>query len=230
MYLFLLFALPILYYIFTTLKALQSEKSQNSVQELENTKFSKGFMFIIGTLIAIIYSFVDFFTAYAYRTAQYNVLSNFTYFLLSMILVPMAICALILFLLSKDSWKFKLQNFTPMIVGFYTLFLPYEVISKNSSFDYFLLFIVPILFISMILLQEYALDLIQALLSKSIKKIAILISVCTIILALLFPSLIYSLYYTEILTMMALILVVLFIGGTITLHIYSEKIKVFLSK
>lgn len=222
MYLFLLFAVPLFYYIFSNLR---NQKKDDSVVALEVSTFSKGFLILFGIIISIIYCFVDFFTAYAYRNPIYGVFANFPYYFLSTIFVPILICALILFLLSKDSWIFKLQSFTPMLIGFYAIFLPYETISKNDNFDFFLLFVVPIIFFTMIILQEFALELLVSVLQKATKKIAILISVLTIILAITLPAIIYSIYYTKIVFPFGIVLTVLFVAGTVCLYIFSKKIK-----
>lgn len=222
MYLFLLFAVPLFYYIFSNLR---NQKKDDSVVALEVSTFSKGFLILFGIIISIIYCFVDFFTAYAYRNPIYGVFANFPYYFLSTILVPILICALILFLLSKDSWIFKLQSFTPMLIGFYAIFLPYETISKNDNFDFFLLFVVPIIFFTMIILQEFALELLVSVLQKATKKIAILISALTIILAITLPAMIYSIYYTKIVFPFGIVLTVLFVAGTVCLYVFSKKIK-----
>lgn len=222
MYLFLLFAVPLFYYIFSNLR---NQKKDDSVVALEVSTFSKGFLILFGIIISIIYCFVDFFTAYAYRNPIYGVFANFPYYFLSTIFVPILICAFILFLLSKDSWIFKLQSFTPMLIGFYAIFLPYETISKNDNFDFFLLFVVPIIFFTMIILQEFALELLVSVLQKATKKIAILISALTIILAITLPAIIYSIYYTKIVFPFGIVLTVLFVSGTVCLYVFSKKIK-----
>lgn len=222
MYLFLLFAVPLFYYIFSNLR---NQKKDDSVVALEVSTFSKGFLILFGIIISIIYCFVDFFTAYAYRNPIYGVFANFPYYFLSTIFVPILICALILFLLSKDSWIFKLQSFTPMLIGFYAIFLPYETISKNDNFDFFLLFVVPIIFFTMIILQEFALELLVSVLQKATKKIAILFSALTIILAITLPAIIYSIYYTKIVFPFGIVLTVLFVAGTVCLYVFSKKIK-----
>ena len=222
MYLFLLFAVPLFYYIFSNLR---NQKKDDSVVALEVSTFSKGFLILFGIIISIIYCFVDFFTAYAYRNPIYGVFANFPYYFLSTIFVPILICALILFLLSKDSWIFKLQSFTPMLIGFYAIFLPYETISKNDNFDFFLLFVVPIIFFTMIILQEFALELLVSVLQKATKKIAILFSALTIIFAITLPAIIYSIYYTKIAFPFGIVLTVLFVAGTVCLYVFSKKIK-----
>ena len=222
MYLFLLFAVPLFYYIFSNLR---NQKKDDSVVALEVSTFSKGFLILFGIIISIIYCFVDFFTAYAYRNPIYGVFANFPYYFLSTIFVPILICAFILFLLSKDSWIFKLQSFTPMLIGFYAIFLPYETISKNDNFDFFLLFVVPIIFFTMIILQEFALELLVSVLQKATKKIAILFSALIIILAITLPAIIYSIYYTKIVFPFGIVLTVLFVAGTVCLYVFSKKIK-----
>lgn len=222
MYLFLLFAVPLFYYIFSNLR---NQKKDDSAVALEVSTFSKGFLILFGIIISIIYCFVDFFTAYAYRNPIYGVFANFPYYFLSTIFVPILICAFILFLLSKDSWIFKLQSFTPMLIGFYAIFLPYETISKNDNFDFFLLFVVPIIFFTMIILQEFALELLVSVLQKATKKIAILISALTIIFAITLPAIIYSIYYTKIVFPFGIVLTVLFVAGTVCLYVFSKKIK-----
>lgn len=227
MYLFLFFALPLFYYIFATLKSsfIQKNETENIEEsQAKKLKFSKGFMIFIGLILGTVYALVDFFTAFAYRNPIYNIGTNFTYYFLSTTLMPFIICAVILFLLSKDNWQFKFQNFTPLILGFFVLFLPYETISKNDTFDYFLLFIVPILYTTMIILMDYNFEFIQAIYEKSVKAKHFYIPILGILLALIIPSLIYSMYYTQMLVPLAIILGIVFVGGTITLEIFSKKI------
>ena len=122
MYLFLFFALPLFYYIFATLKSsfIQKNETENIEEsQAKKLKFSKGFMIFIGLIFGTVYALVDFFTAFAYRNPTYNIGTNFTYYFLSTTLMPVIICAVILFLLSKDNWQFKFQNFTPLILGFF---------------------------------------------------------------------------------------------------------------
>jgi hypothetical protein len=227
MYLFLFFALPLFYYIFATLKSslVQKDEIENIDEaQTKKAKFSKAFMIFIGLVLGVIYALVDFFTAFAYRNPTYNIGTNFTYYFLSTTLMPVIICAVILFLLSKDNWQFKFQNFTPLILGFFVLFLPYETISKNDTFDFFLLFIVPILYTTMIILMDYNFEFIQAIYEKSVKAKHLYIPILGILLALIIPSLIYSMYYTQMLVPLAIILGIVFVGGTITLEIFSKKI------
>ena len=228
MYLFLFFALPLFYYIFATLKSslVQKDEIENIDEaQTKKAKFSKAFMIFIGLVLGVIYALVDFFTAFAYRNPTYNIGPNFTYYFLSTTLMPVIICAVILFLLSKDNWQFKFQNFTPLILGFFVLFLPYETISKNDTFDFFLLFIVPVLYTTMIILMDYNFEFIQAIYEKSVKAKHLYIPILGILLALIIPSLIYSMYYTQMLVPLAIILGIVFVGGTITLEIFSKKIQ-----
>ncbi len=228
MYLFLFFALPLFYYIFAALKSslVQKDEIENIDEaQTKKAKFSKAFMIFIGLILGVIYALVDFFTAFAYRNPTYNISTNFTYYFLSTTFMPVIICAVILFLLSKDNWQFKFQNFTPLILGFFVLFLPYETISKNDTFDFFLLFIVPVLYTTMIILMDYNFEFIQAIYEKSVKAKHLYIPILGILLALIIPSLIYSMYYTQMLVPLAIILGIVFVGGTITLEIFSKKIQ-----
>ena len=228
MYLFLFFALPLFYYIFATLKSslVQKDEIENIDEaQTKKAKFSKAFMIFIGLILGVIYALVDFFTAFAYRNPTYNIGTNFTYYFLSTTLMPVIICAVILFLLSKDNWQFKFQNFTPLILGFFVLFLLYETISKNDTFDFFLLYIVPVLYTIMIILMDYNFEFIQAIYEKSVKAKHLYIPILGILLALIIPSLIYSMYYTQMLVPLAIILGIIFVGGTITLEIFSKKIQ-----
>ena len=232
MYLFLLLALPILYYIFTTLKAIQEKQelqsnviTESEISEKENKTFNSGFFIFIGIFIAVIYCIIDFFVTYPYRITLYSVFSNFPHYFISYTLKPLLICGIIIFLLSKDKWFFKIKYFTPMLIGFYIIYLPYETISTNDTFDYFLLFIVPILYTTYILIQEFALEILMAIIAKKVKKLALTIVIPTILIALLLPAIIFSMYYTQVLTPLALILVLLLLSATIFLNIFSKKIQ-----
>ena len=77
----------------------------------------------------------------------------------------------------------------------------------------------------MIILQEFALELLVSVLQKATKKIAILISALTIILAITLPTIIYSIYYTKIVFPFGIVLTVLFVAGTVCLYVFSKKIK-----
>ena len=222
MYLFLFFALPILYYIFTILKNPEKELDADNQK---TPTFSKGVMIVFGAILSVIYCFVDFFTAYAYRAPVYGLFTNFTYYFLSTILVPMLVCAVPLFLLSKDSWTFKLQTYTPMLIGFYAIFLPYETISKNDTFDFFLLFMIPVIYSTMFFLQEFGLEYIVLYINKKLIKKSLWVSVSAILLAILIPAMIYDFYFTKLFTPLAVIFSAIFIVGTFLLHYFSKQIQ-----
>jgi len=71
--------------------------------------------------------------------------------------VPCLIFYGIFILFSKDSWKFRLDNFLHFMLPFYTVYLPYETFSRMNEPSLFFLFVRPALCISTVLLISVAL-------------------------------------------------------------------------
>ncbi len=87
------------------------------------------------------------------------------------------------------------------------VFVPYQTIHMNESFDFFLLYVFPLVTVCFLVLIWYA----CTLFSEG-KGVVFVLAAAVLILALLLPSIIYTLYFINGATWLRIILGVLFAG------------------
>lgn len=212
MYIFLILAIPLFYTLYLHINNKQKD-------------FPIAFMVFMGTFFSVIYCFIEFFITYTYRDSVYSVFQVFPYYFKILTLIPILVCGIIVFILSKDNLIFKLEKFVPLLTGFYIIYLPYKFISINEDFDFFNLFLVPIIIFAFILTLDLGIKFIKDIVEKKLKKIALVIAIPLIVLTLIMPALICSLYYTQILPVLYYIFLVTYIVGTIVLLFFENKIE-----
>lgn len=217
MYLFLLLSIPVFYILYIQFKQKQKD-------------LSHGFMVFFGTFLATLYCIIDFFVFYAYKEPVYNVFSLFPDYFITYTLIPFLICIVILFIFAKDNLSFKLEKFFPLLVGFFIIYFPYKTITQNRVFDYFLLFLTPVLYFSMLIFLDYIMTLIKGLVEKKLKTVALLIIIPSLLVIFTLPAIIYSMYYAQKLTVLAFFLYLFFVSASILSHIFSHKIEKQISK
>ena len=217
MYLFLFLALPIFYIIFVQIN--EDKKS-----------LSQGFMIFFGIFVAALFYLIDFFVSNSYVDFRYGVFKIYPHFFKIFTLIPFLICGLILFLFAKDKIAFKLQNFFPLLLGFYTVYLPYQIISKNANFDFFLLFVLPIIIFTMLILLDFSMNYIIFLIEKKLNKKILLIVIPLIIYVLGMPALLCSMYYQASLLPLVYIFVILQSAMVVLFNLFSTKIQGFFQK
>ena len=75
---------------------------------------------------------------------------NFLRFFFTETFLPSVIVSLIFLLWSKDSVEYKVQSFFPLLAGFYSAYLPFQVLFSNAEANLFTVFVKPFLFLCMI--------------------------------------------------------------------------------
>ncbi|MCR4939142.1 MAG: hypothetical protein K5930_03405 [Treponemataceae bacterium] len=181
MYLFLFTAIPLYYFLF---------------HEIEKRRYlikGFGYNFFCGSVTSVFYCFIGFLVATPYRLPEFNFSSNFIYFLLYGTVFPVLCCLILFFLLGKNSWSFKTLMLSDVIPSFYTVFIPFRVISSYEIHDHFTLFILPSLFICCFFLTRKVFSYI--ILEKAVLWKKILFGIFTSLVCLIVPAIAETLYF-----------------------------------
>ncbi|MBP5520287.1 MAG: hypothetical protein J6X84_06900 [Treponema sp.] len=105
----------------------------------------------MGIVAAVLICGFRTFFLYSHRVIPYSFVKNVFYLLFHQSLVPIALVYGIFFLISKDSLSFKIEAIFPLLLSFYVLYLPYNIISSSEQiYTTFPLFVKPVLFTVMI--------------------------------------------------------------------------------
>lgn len=105
---------------------------------------------LIGFLFASLYTFIELLFVSAYYLSPYTFFANYIVFFAFEVLIPCVSCFLILTLcVKKQENKFMLLYF--VLLGFYTIYFPARIMNRNTIFDWYILFVKPILYASMLL-------------------------------------------------------------------------------
>lgn len=90
-----------------------------------------------------------------HRIPEYSFSSNFAHYALKEYILPLAVIYAVFFLVTKDEFSFKTKSFFPLSAGFLSFFMPYIIIVSNDSvFSFYELFMKPSLWLSMIIIAS----------------------------------------------------------------------------
>ncbi len=177
---------------------------------------------LFGGLAGIIYSGCGALFVRAYRLAPYSFIANWGFFVLTRAVLPLAVLSVLFVLLSRGSLKDNLYSLPLYCNGFFMVFMPYQIIHNNDGFDFFLLFVYPLLTLCMLSLLWYSLTL----LARE-KKVVYVVAVPALLAALLMPSLLLALYFINRLLWLRIALGVLF--GAVAIYAavltFSRKVE-----
>lgn len=149
----------------------------------------------------------------SHRIIPYSFAQNFFYYLCKETLIPALVLYVLYFLISKENVEYKINTYLPLELAFYSVYLPYCVISTTSSaYSWFSIFVKPLIYVMMIAQTGISLrDLYRAYVAG--KKGKLVLNVFLIILFLAVPPVIetiyimnYRLYITLLVTAVYLIL------------------------
>lgn len=147
-----------------------------------------------GFLSAIVVCTIKAFFIFSNHIWTASFVLEFLQIFLKDTLLPCALLPAVYFLFSKDSWDFKADSFLPLMISFYTVFLPYRIFRCGEKLSFFMLFVKPVLYISMIAFVSAMLhNLIPTIINKDKSK-AIKLSAITLGLAIV-PALVQSFWY-----------------------------------
>lgn len=106
---------------------------------------------VIGALSAVLVVAFKMLFIMPHRIVPYSFGENFVYFLVKETLVPALVLYIIYFLVAKDNVEFKINTYLPLELAFYSVYLPYCVISTTSSvYSWFSIFVKPLIYAIMI--------------------------------------------------------------------------------
>lgn len=148
----------------------------------------------IGAFSAVLVCAFKMLFVLSHRIIPYSFSQNFFYYLVKETLIPAVILYAIYFLVSKDNLEFKINTYLPLELSFYTVYLPYCVISSTSSaYTGFSIFIKPLIFAMMIAETGVALrDMYRGLTNKKI--VQVILNVFLILFFMAIPPVIEALY------------------------------------
>lgn len=149
---------------------------------------------LIGFACAIVLCAFRAFLSFSHRVIPYSFGSNFGYYVVQDIIMPVILCAAFYFV-SKDSWEYKVNSFFPLMCSFYIIYLPFSVISRTETVVYsgYDLFIKPVICLAML----YQLAASVKLFYEGIKEkyvLKIFLNVVVILAYIIIPLILDTLY------------------------------------
>lgn len=154
----------------------------------------------IGILTGIIVCACQSFFTFAHRVIPYNFIDNYLYLLFRQTILPLFILYLVFFLVSKDELQFKIDSFLPLNLSYYSIYLPYIIITTSEGlYSWFALFVKPVLFGAMLVQTAISVWYFYKLLKNNKIILSILLTIISLIYICL-PAMFESLYLIKIYT------------------------------
>jgi hypothetical protein len=164
---------------------------------LENKKGNVKNIFsatLFGVLSGIVYSFLDVLFTFDYYLAKFSFWSNWFHFGFIEMLIP-AIIITGLYILCIKNYRDMFKCLFYLLMGFFTIYMPVRIISRNTSYHYFLLFFKPALFLlALLYLRDFVIKLYKNVEKQGVTVKAILPYTLYIVGLLLVPSAIETLW------------------------------------
>ena len=104
-----------------------------------------------GCFSAVVYCTAAGLFSSAFRLVPYSFFSNFLFYFLTQAFIPLVLLNGIFFIWSKDSLEYKIDSFFPLTVSFYSVYLPFSIMFGVIEFNFYQLFIKPLIFLFMIM-------------------------------------------------------------------------------
>lgn len=182
-FLFLLFPVVSFFYAFFDYKSF-------GLQYLKDRFFVAVTGCLSGAFISAIFEFCIFIPVYQKLNFAVFSLLQFCFFVLIPFLFFLLFC-----LWSKDTNRFKIENFLYFMLPFCSVYLPFELFTNNARSSLFMLFILPVLFLLMLFaVKREVLDFYECVADRSPRGV---LSVFFILLEVIIPVLIFSLCYFD---------------------------------
>ncbi len=135
--------------------------------------------------------------------------------------LPTLILSAIFMIFSKDSLDYKISSLIPLILSFYAVFIPYDVIALSEKHTFYMLFARTIIAISSIFSFCFLIRFASENFKSKNVKFGILFSILSLLIFFV-PSITYSLWYYKISTILLIIISVLMICLAIFLLILAR--------
>lgn len=103
---------------------------------------------LTGTFSAIAFCAAKFLFMFMHRVVTFSFVINFFYIFCFYVFLPVAVVYILFFFISKNDLCFRLRAFFPLVVSFYMIFLPFQIICYNeSAFSFYEIFAKPFLYL-----------------------------------------------------------------------------------
>lgn len=126
---------------------------------MDHANRSKVYSVLLGLGCGAVYVVFAILFGSEYRVISVNFFKNFSWLLLQETFLPAIIITILFFLLSKDSFQFKVNVLFLVLAGFYTLYIPFRILFRSGAFTAFTLFFKPILLACFVLGFSFAIRL-----------------------------------------------------------------------
>lgn len=128
---------------------------------------------LVGLVLGALYSFVECMFTSSYYLVRYAFFPNYAFYLCFEVLLPCFFCAAACLIFIKKRDKALLSLFF-VLAAFYAVFMPARIIHRNAVFDWYLLFVKPVVYTIMLFALKHAFSLLDDRLNGTAPKSAIL--------------------------------------------------------
>ena len=216
MNIFLVVFFPIMFFLLKSLKSAQIKFFYDGVFK----------SFLLAILVSFLYCFIDLIFTSNYKQIPDNFIYNLIYFYLFDFFIPFAICFLLVGIASRKSFYHKVLTILPFLLGFFSVFIPYNCLLKYETTDMFLLFAKPTTYFAMI----FSLWVLIYLFSQSVKnKSSVLIKILLVFLMIVvsvIPASLETLNFLKILAFVKIpLMILLYLVSAFLFFIFVSKSK-----
>lgn len=120
---------------------------------------NKVFSVLFGLGLGSAYVVIAIFFGSEYRIVPADFFKNFSGIFLHDSFMPAIIVTALFFLLSRDSFQFKVNVLFLVLSGFYVMYIPFRILFRSGAFSSFILFYKPILLACFVLGFSFAIRL-----------------------------------------------------------------------
>ena len=127
---------------------------------------------LVGLVLGALYSFVECMFTSSYYLVRYAFFPNYAFYLCFEVLLPCFFCtaACLIFIKKRDQ---ALLSLFFVLAAFYSVFMPARIIHRNAVFDWYLLFVKPVVYTDMLFVLKYAFSLLNDRLNGAAPKSAL---------------------------------------------------------
>ena len=149
---------------------------------------------ITGFFTAVIVCACRYFFSYEHRLIYFSFSENFIYFLIKQNLLPLVVTSIIIAIITRDTWEFKIKNFFSVMCPFFAVYLPYCVITASEYYyQAYDLFLKPLIYLSMLVQISYSLiRFYESIVNK--KVLFSILHILLILCYLVYPAISDALY------------------------------------
>ena len=177
---------------------------------------------LFGFLTGIFYVAIKEFFIFSTELNTANFFKTAAKFFLHKEFIPLAVCAVIFLIFSKDNAQYKISALTPLFYSFYLVFVPYEVISRGEKTSFFCIVLLPFFAISAVLIFTEFLNL-SFKYFKIKKNVPAVLFIVAALVSSFVPAIEYALWYFKISTFLLVFIAILFFVASFFSIIFFRK-------